>query len=174
MTSDDLLRVTDGNCHLGDRWRSKATPFRVNENVPMRKKDCLNFAHWLNNWHGQVPKLTWSQVTNLKQSKIYNLYELLTSSSSKSLKTLGSELWLWQDAKLAKLRFEVTSLNVTWMPDLMLSGVFFLHRMRKEWMNSYDKFFGAARRRFSAICEKPIGGAYNVPPAVRGLKACSS
>ena len=54
-----------------------------------------------------------------KKSKIYKLYELLTSSSSKCLKTLGSELWLWQDVKLAKLRFEVTSLNVTWRPDLI-------------------------------------------------------
>ena len=37
-------------------------------------------------------------------------------------------------------------------------------------MNSYAKFGGAARRRFSAICEKPMGGGtYVPPPAVRGL-----
>ena len=30
-------------------------------------------------------------------------------------------------------------------------------------MNSYAKFGGAARRYFSAICEKPMGGTY-VPP----------
>ena len=37
-------------------------------------------------------------------------------------------------------------------------------------MNSYAKFGGAARRRFSAICEKPMGGAPMCPPpAVRGL-----
>ena len=53
-----------------------------------------------------------------KKSNIYKSYELLTSSSSKSLKTLGSELCLWQDVKLAKLRFEVTSLSVTWRSDL--------------------------------------------------------
>ena len=54
-----------------------------------------------------------------KNSKIYKLLELLTSSTSKSLKTLGSELWLWQGVKVAKLRFEVTSFNVTWRPDLI-------------------------------------------------------
>ena len=43
-----------------------------------------------------------------KKSKICNFYELLASLSSKWLKTLSSELWLWQDAKLAKLRFKVT------------------------------------------------------------------
>ena len=58
-----------------------------------------------------------------KKSKIYKLHELLTSSTSKSLKTLGSELWLWQGVKVAKLRFEVTSLNVTWRPDLIWPGV---------------------------------------------------
>ena len=37
-------------------------------------------------------------------------------------------------------------------------------------MNSYAKFGGAARRRVSAICEKPMGGHICAPPAVRGLK----
>ena len=36
-------------------------------------------------------------------------------------------------------------------------------------MNSYAKFGGAVRRHFSAICEKPMGGTYVPPPAVRGL-----
>ena len=36
-------------------------------------------------------------------------------------------------------------------------------------MNSYAKFGGAARRHFSAICEKPMGGHIYAPPAVRGL-----
>ena len=54
-----------------------------------------------------------------KKSKTYKLLELLTSSTSKRLKTLGSQLWLWQGVKVAKLRFEVTSLNVTWKPDLI-------------------------------------------------------
>ena len=31
-------------------------------------------------------------------------------------------------------------------------------------MNSYAKFGGAARRHFSAICEKPMGGAHMCPP----------
>ena len=36
------------NCHLGHHWGPKATPFRVNRNVPMRKRGRWNFAHWLN------------------------------------------------------------------------------------------------------------------------------
>ena len=35
-------------------------------------------------------------------------------------------------------------------------------------MNSYAKLGGAARRHFSAICEKPMGGDMSAPPAVRG------
>ena len=37
-------------------------------------------------------------------------------------------------------------------------------------MNSYAKFSDDARRRFPAICEKPMGGAHMCPPAVRGFK----
>ena len=40
--------------------------------------------------------------------------------------------------------------------------------MRKECMNSYAKFGGAARRHFTAICKKTDGGHICVPPAVRG------
>ena len=36
--------------------------------------------------------------------------------------------------------------------------------MRKGWMNGYAKFGGAARRAFSAICEKPMEGGTYVPP----------
>ena len=100
-----------------------------------------------------------------KKYKIYKLHELFTSSSSKSLKTLGSELW--QDVKLAKLHFEVTSLNVTWRPDLIWPGVNILHKMRKGWINSYAKLGGASRRRFSAICEKMMGAHMCPPPPGR-------
>ena len=34
-------------------------------------------------------------------------------------------------------------------------------------MNSYAKFGGAARRRFSAICEKPLGGGHLCAPPGR-------
>ena len=39
--------------------------------------------------------------------------------------------------------------------------------MRKGWMNSYAKFGGAARRHFSAICEKPMGGGHICAPPGR-------
>ena len=64
--------------------------------------------------------------------------------------------------------------HLTWPGDLTWYdlGPKFLHKMRKGWMNSYAKFGGAARRHFSAIWEKPMGGGgtYVPPPAVRGLK----
>ena len=44
--------------------------------------------------------------------------------------------------------------------------------MRKGWMNSYAKFGGAARRRFSAICEKPMG-AHMCPPGRARVKKFS-
>ena len=96
------------------------------------------------------------------------MYELLTSSSSKSLKTLGSKLWLWQDVKLAKLRFEVTSLNVTWNPDLIWHGVKIFTQDAQRMNKWYAKFGGVSRRCFFAICEKPMG-AHMCPPAVLGL-----
>ena len=37
-------------------------------------------------------------------------------------------------------------------------------------MNSYAKFGGAARRRFSAICEKPMGTHIYVPPGRARVK----
>ena len=57
--------VTDENWHLGHHWWLKATPFRVNGSVSMRKRGSWNFAHWQ---HGQVTKLAWSHVTNIKKS----------------------------------------------------------------------------------------------------------
>ena len=50
--------------------------------------------------------------------------------------------------------------HLTWPGDLTWYdlGPKFLHKMRKGWMNSYANFRGAARRHFSAICEKPMGG----------------
>ena len=62
--------------------------------------------------------------------------------------------------------------HLTWPGDLTWDdlGPKFLHKMRKGWMNSYAKFGGAARRHFSAICEKPMGGGHIcAPSAVRGL-----
>ena len=70
----------------------------------------------IDNWTGHKIDLISGREHKYKISK---LYKLLTSSSSKSLKTLGSELWLRQDVRLSKLRFEVTSLNVIWKPDLV-------------------------------------------------------
>ena len=68
-------------------------------------------------WAGHEIGLTSGH--EFKKSKINKLLELLTSSTSKSLNALGLELWLWHGVKVAKLRFEVTPLNVTWRSDLI-------------------------------------------------------
>ena len=41
-------------------------------------------------------------------------------------------------------------------------------------MNSYAKFGGAARRHFSAICEKPMGGTHVPPRPCAGLSIAFS
>ena len=46
-------------------------------------------------------------------------------------------------------------------------GSTFLHKTRKGWMNSYAKFGGASRHRFSAIYEKPMGHIYAPPGRAR-------
>ena len=59
--------------------------------------------------------------------------------------------------------------HLTWPRDLTWYdlGPKFLHNMRKGWLNSYAKFGGAARRHFSAICEKPMGGGHICAPPGR-------
>ena len=86
-----------------------------------------------------------------------------------SFKEFGSLVCLWHDVKLRKTQLEVRSLNVTWRRDLWCHRVivFFLN-VSNCWLNSYSKFGGATRRRFSAICKKPEGGgADNRPPPGR-------
>ena len=77
---------------------------------------------------------------------------------------------------LAKLRnHTLRSLHLNCSGDLTLGdlGSKFSNNVRKCWGNSYTKFGAAARRRFSAIAEKPQG-AHMCPPAVRGLRICGS
>ena len=87
MTSDDLWRVTDENCRLGHHLGPKPTPFRVNGNVPMRK-EVVEILPIDLTWAGHEIDLTSGH--EYKKSMIYKLLELLTSSTFKSLKTLGS------------------------------------------------------------------------------------
>ena len=105
-----------------------------------------------------------------KKSKIYKLLELLTLSTSKSLKTLGSELWLWKGVKLLNCVWRWRHLtrpgDLTWC-DL---GSRFLHKMCKGWTNSYAKFGDAARHHFPAICEKPMGGGDICAPGCARIK----
>ena len=87
--------------------------------------------------------------------------------SNASFKEFGSLVCLWQDVKLQrKTQLEVGSLNATWSRDLWGHRVIvFFGNVSNRWLNSYDKFGGATRRPFFAICEKLYGGGgWNQPP----------
>ena len=96
-------------------------------------------------WAGH--EMTWPQVTN----QIYKLLELL-SSTSKSLKTLGSNC-----GRVSKLLNCVRWRHSTWPGDLTYNlGPKFLHKMRKGW---YTKFGGACRHFFCYRDYDPPGRA---------------
>ena len=90
-------------------------------------------------WAGHKIDLTSGH--EYKKSKIYKLLELLTSSTSKSLKTLGSELWLRQGVKVAKLRFGVKHdflFKILWKPetspDKTWGQKFYTRCAKDEWI----------------------------------------
>ena len=68
-----------------------------------------------------------------------------------SFKEIGSLVCLWHDVKLRKTQLEVRSLNVTWRRDLLGHRVIVFGNVSNCWLNSYDKFGDATRRRFFAI-----------------------
>ena len=135
----------------------------------MRKRGSWVFAHWqVMTWagHENWPDLR-SRISKI-QDILYKLYELLASSCSKSLKTWVQNCGSGRMPNLLNcvLRWR----HITWPGGLTWYdlGSKFSHKMRKGWMNSYAKYGGASRRRYYAICEKPMG-AHMCPPAVRGL-----
>ena len=117
-------------------------------------------------WAGHEIDLTSGQ--EYKKSKIYNLLELLTSSTFKSLKTLVHNCGCGRVSKL--LNFVLRWRHLTWPGDLTWYHLVpkFSHKMHKGWMNSYAKCGGAARRHFLLSAKNRWGGQC-APPAVRGL-----
>ena len=161
MTSDDLWRVTDENCRLGHDWGLKLTPFRVNGNVPMRKRGSWHFAHRLNMGRSRNWTDLGHEYTNPRYKSCSNYWphQLL-----KVWKHWVHNCGCGRVSKLLNcvLRWR----HLTWPGDLRWYdlGSKFLHQMRKELMNSYANLGGAAHFHFPAICEKPMGGGAHMCP----------
>ena len=75
---------------------------------------------------------------------------------------------MWQDVKLAKLRFEVTSPNVTWRHDLIWPGSTFWHQMHNIWVNSMQNLVPIRAAVFK-LSRENRREAHMCCSAVRGL-----
>ena len=86
--------------------------------------------------------------------------------NTEGLKPIGYLVW-----PLRSLKVRNPFLTLTWPGDLTFGdlGFKFLHKVSNSILSKYWKNGGAARRRFSAICEKPEGRAFLPPPPVRVL-----
>ena len=92
----------------------------------------------------------------------------MTLWNAEGLKPIGYLVW-----PLRSLKVRNPFLTLTWPGDLTFSdlGLKFLHKVSNSIVSRYWKNGGAARRRFSAIREKPEGWAFFAPPPpVRVLK----
>ena len=119
---------------------------------------------------GRVMKVAWPEVTGIKiwDIKVVDTYVCIAPCE---FQRIGSLMCLWQALKLWKMQLEVRSFNVTWRRDLWGHRVIvFFGNVWTCWLNSYGKFDGAKRRRFS-LSAKSLRGADNRPlPFVRGLR----
>ena len=113
---------------------------------------------------GQVTKLTWPQVTNIKNPR----YTSCTNNGPHQL------LKVWNHCVRNCGCGRISNLlncvlrwhHLTWPVDLTwydLGKIF--TKMRKIWVNSYAKIGGAAHRRYYATCEKPMGGGAHMCPS---------
>ena len=120
-------------------------------------------------YNGEAMKLTWPEVTDVKKNPRYTnrryLCPYCTLRVSKSL-----DLWCVFDRLSNFEKCNLRSGHLMW-PGGVTFGVIrssFFGNVPNCWLNSYDKFGGATRRRFS-LSAKNLRGTDNHPPAVRGL-----
>ena len=85
----------------------------------------------------------------------------MTLCNAEGLKPIGYLVW-----PLRSLKVRNPFLILTWLGDLTFGdlGLKFLHKVSYSIVSRYWKNGGAARRRFSAIREKPEGWAFFAPP----------
>ena len=90
----------------------------------------------------------------------------MTLWNAEGLKPIGYLVW-----PLRSLKVRNPFLTLTWPGDLTFGdlGLKVLHKVSNSIVSRYWENGGAARRRFSAIREKPEGWAFFAPPPVRVL-----
>ena len=124
--------------------------------------EILNFSPLT--YNGEVTKLTWTKVTDIKNPKYTTCRHLRPYCTLRVSKS--SDHWC---AFGTMSNFEKRSLRSGHLmrPGHVTHGVIgssFFRNVSNCWLNSYSKFGGATRRRFFAICEKPYGGVEINPP----------
>ena len=127
--------------------------------------EVLNFSPLT--YNGEVMKLTWPKVTDIKKNLKYtNCRHLCPYCAMRVSKS--SDHW----CAFGKMsNFEKRSLRSGHLmrPGHVTFGVIvFFGNVSNCWLNSYGKFGGATRRRFFAICEKPYGGLKSTPRRCEG------
>ena len=120
-------------------------------------------------YNGEVTKLTWPKVTDIKNPKYTNCIRLRPYCTLRVSKSSDHCCAFGTMSNFEKRN--LTSGHLMWPGGVTFDviGSSFLENVSNCWLNSYGKFGGTTRRRFFSICEKLREGADNRPPAVRGL-----
>ena len=121
-------------------------------------------------YNGNVTKMTWPQVTDMKNPRYTTCRYLCPYQKLYVLSHSVNYCFLGVMAKFEKLGLRWGHLmwpeSVTFSP----RSITFSGDLYKWWRNSYTKFGAAARRRFFAILKKPQGGGYPPPPPPAGAR----
>ena len=130
----------------------------------------LEVLHFLPlTYNGEVMKLTWPEVTDMKNTRYTNRRYLCSYCTLRVSKSL--DLWCVFDRLSNFEKCNLRSGHLMW-PGGVTFGVIgssFFGNVSNCWLNSYGKFGGAAVFSLSAKNLRG-GGANNRPPrAVRGL-----
>ena len=119
-------------------------------------------------YNGEVTKLTWPKVTDIKNPKYTNCRHLCPYCAMRVSKSSDHWCAFGTMSNFEKTQLEVRSLNATLSRDLWGHRVIvFFGNVSNCWLNSCSKFGGATRRRFFTICEKPYGGLKSPPAGAR-------
>ena len=124
-------------------------------------------------YNGEVTKLTWPEVTDIKNPRYTNCRYLCPYCTPRVSKSSDQRCVFGTMSNFEKRNLRSGHF---WRPGHATFGVIgssFFRKVRNCWLNSHAKFGGAAHRRFFAIHEKPEGGGRITapPPAVRRLIA---
>ena len=121
-------------------------------------------------YNGEVTKLTWPQVNDIKNPKYTNRRHLCPYCTMQVSKSSDHWCAFGTMSNFEKRNMRSGHLIRPGHVTFGVSGSSFFGNVSNCWLNSNGKFGGVTRRRFPAICEKPYGWVeINPPPPVRGL-----